>query len=253
MSNNVSISNINNEQLPLFEALNEATNTLYNTSGNLVSNRNYLPLKQKYEGFSKIEKGLSNEEYMDIPNYEGHYQISNKGNVKSLKQNKETVLKPSIDKKGYYKVSLYKAGKGRKFYIHRVVIQAFKGEIPKDKNLVVDHINNDKTNNELINLQVISNRENLSKDKWRYNPTSFYTGVCYHKTKKKWESSISVNGDSFHLGYFNNESKAGLEYKRALEHYNQYSDLTTYSFKTKRRNVYSIDVNQLTINFIQPY
>ena len=210
-------------------------------------------VKHQHNVFDKQVSKKLKEVYKNIPEYEGHYQISNKGNVKSLKQNKETVLKPSIDKKGYYKVSLYKAGKGRKFYIHRVVIQAFKGEIPKDKNLVVDHINNDKTNNELINLQVISNRENLSKDKWRYNPTSFYTGVCYHTTKKKWESSISVNGDSFHLGYFNNESKAGLEYKRALQHYNKYSDLTTYSFKTNRRNLCLTDVNQLTISFIQPY
>lgn len=201
------------------------------------------------ESKENINETSSIETYNDIPDYEGHYQVSDKGNIKSLKQNKETVLKPSIDKKGYYKVSLYKEGESRKVYIHRLVIRAFKGEIPKGKNLVVDHIDNDKTNNELDNLQVISNRENLSKDKWRYNPSSLYTGVCYSSRKKKWESSISVNGVSFHLGYFNNEVNAALEYVNALEYNNEHSDLTNYPFKTKKRILFSNDLNQLTIDF----
>ena len=198
----------------------------------------------------KRNETSSIEIYMDIPEYEGQYQISNKGNVKSLKQNKETILNPSSDKKGYCKVSLYMEGKSRKFYIHRLVIQAFKGEIPKGKNLVVDHIDNVKTNNELDNLQVISNRENLSKDKWRHNISSPYTGVCFCKAKNKWESSIFINGTSFHLGFFQNETYARQEYIIALEYYNEHSDLNNFPFKTKRRDkAIFTDYNQLTINF----
>lgn len=217
-----------------------------------LSAKNNQTFNWEYNNYHTKKTKPSKEVYKDVKEYEGHYQISNKGNIKSLKKNKELILKPSIDKKEYHKVSLYKEGKGSKFYIHRLVIQMFKGRISDGKNLVVDHIDNDKSNNELDNLQVISNRENLTKDKWRYNPSSQYTGVCFHTTKRKWESSIFVNGNSFHLGYFRDETIAAQEYKNALEYYNKHSDLTNYPFKTKRINeVFSNNINQLTINFTQ--
>lgn len=211
----------------------------------------YSFLKYEYKSSDKQVSKESKEEYKDIPEYLGHYQVSNKGNVKSLKQNKETILKVSTEGDKYYRVALYKDGKGKKFYVHRLVIQAFKGDIPKGRNLVVDHIDYNKTNNKLDNLQVISNRENLSKDKYRHNPSSSYIGVSFNKAKKKWESSISVNGASFYLGRFNNEANAGQEYLSALEYANKYSSLTGYSFKTKRKNegVCTI-LNQLTFSFI---
>lgn len=217
-----------------------------------LSAKSYQTFNWKYNNYNTKKTKPTKEKYKDIKEYEGQYQISNKGNIKSLKKNKEFILSPIIDKKGYHKISLYKEGKEKKFYIHRLVFQMFNYQIPDGKNLVVDHIDNDKTNNELDNLQVISNRENLSKDKWRYNPSSLYTGVCFHTTKRKWESSIFVNGNSFHLGYFRDETIAAQEYKNALEYYNKHSDLTNYPFKTKRINeVFSININQLTINFTQ--
>lgn len=193
------------------------------------------------------------EEYKDIPSYEGHYQISNFGNVKSLKRNSERILSPSIDKtKGYYRICLRKYKKRKSYYIHQLVAIAFLDHIPNGNKTVVDHINNDKTNNNLYNLQVISNRENLSKDKWRYNPSSQYTGVCFHITKRKWESSISVNGTSFYLGCFSNEVIAAQEYKKALEYINEHSDLINYPFKTNRVNqTFSTNINQLTFNYGQ--
>lgn len=245
---------MNNNTLQLFDSTNKNAfifNIDFETNSTTKINQSN---KWEHKNYYKQTTKPIKEVYKDIHEYEGQYQVSNKGNIKSLKQNKETILKPSIDKKGYYKISLYKDGKGRKFYIHRLVIQTFNGQIPEGKNLVVDHINNDKTNNESDNLQVISNRENLSKDKWRSNPSSPYTGVYYHKTKGKWASSISVNRTTFHLGYFYNESKAGQEYNYALEYINEHSNLTNYLFKTNRINeVFSNNSNQLTINFTHYY
>ncbi len=115
--------------------------------------------------------------------------------------------------------------------------------------MVVDHMDKDSTNNRLDNLQVISSRENSSKDQWRRNPSSFYTGVSYSSGKKKWEASISVNGKAFHLGYFNVESIAAQEYFNALEYIDEHSSLTYFPFKTKRREVNCNDINQLALVF----
>lgn len=191
------------------------------------------------------------EIYKDILGYEGHYQISNFGNVKSFKMNRERFLSTSIDNtKGYYRICLYKKKKRKSYYIHQLVAIAFLNHIPNGNEQVVDHINNDRTNNMLSNLQIISNRENLSKDKWRHNPSSHYTGVSFHLIKKKWESRIAAHGTSHHLGSFKTETTAGLEYNKALEHLNEHFNLEGYNFKTTRKSKFhQIGSNQLEMNF----
>lgn len=80
------------------------------------------------------------------------------------------------------------------------------------KGLVVDHINNIKTDNSIDNLQLISQRENSSKDK--KNGTSKYIGVYWNKEKHKWTARIQVNGFNKHIGHFNNEIDAHLAYEK---------------------------------------
>lgn len=94
------------------------------------------------------------EIFKDIEGYENLYQISNKGNLKSLgndKTRKEKKIKLLKRKNGYLKVGLYKQGK-RKFYlVHRLVAQAF---IPNPDNLEqVNHKDEVKTNNNVTNLE----------------------------------------------------------------------------------------------------
>ncbi|MDN3641161.1 NUMOD4 motif-containing HNH endonuclease [Lutimonas halocynthiae] len=201
--------------------------------------------------FTKEGKTSSIETYKDILGYEGHYQISNLGNIKSLKRNCENVLSPSVDNtKGYYRICLYKKGKRKSYYVHQLVAIAFLNHVPNGNGLVVDHINNDKSNNKEDNLQIISNRENLSKDKWRHNPSSSYIGVSLHLLKKKWESRIEVNGTSHHLGSFKKEYEAGLEYYMALKHINNHSNLEDFNFKPKRKGKFvHIGKTQLEMNF----
>lgn len=236
---------INNSSVSLFDNTNEYELSLNIELSSLKNNYSSF----KYNFIRSGEK-ISKEEFKDIPEYEGHYQISNKGNVKSLKRNGGKMLSPSIGKKSeYFRICLYKNKKRKSFYIHQLVAITFLGHKPNGGKMVVDHISNDKTDNTLSNLQVISSRENSSKDQWRRNPSSFHVGVCLSTSKKKWESSISVNGISFHLGYFNDEYIAAQEYINALDYIDKHSSLIDYPFKTKRRVIINTDKNQLTFTF----
>lgn len=99
------------------------------------------------------------EFWKDIKGYEGLYQVSNIGQVKSLRRNK--ILKPAPDDKGYLTVGLHKNKKQKTFRIHRLVAEAF---LPNEEELPeVDHINRDRADNRVCNLQWISHIENLRK------------------------------------------------------------------------------------------
>jgi hypothetical protein len=234
---------VNNDLFGLYDK-----STTNNLSSTLILDTDITSFQ--FQIINSKNKRYTQEIFRDIKDYEGHYQISNLGAVKSLKRNSERVISPSIDKtKGYYRVCLYKNNKRKSFYIHQLVAIAFLEHKPNGNSSVVDHINNDKTNNELDNLQIVSSRKNSSKDQWRRSPTSRYTGVYWSPAKNKWESSIFSNRASYHLGCFNNESIAGQEYVNALEYINKHSNLTSYPFKTKRRNMYSADIKQLTFVF----
>lgn len=163
------------------------------------------------------------EEFRDIPGFEGIYQVSNLGNVKSLPRkilngkafyiSKERILKPSICSKGYY---FFVLKKPKAIRVHKLVAMAFLNHIPDGTHkIVVDHINNIRTDNRLENLQLITNRENCSKDK--KNGSSKYTGVYWSKERNKWKSKININGKSIHLGYFKIETEASEYYQNALK------------------------------------
>lgn len=94
------------------------------------------------------------EVWKDIDGYEGLYQVSTLGNVKSLGNNKtrkEKILQPKLRKDGYLAVGLHKEGKIKEYTIHRLVAKAF---IPNPFKLpYVNHKNEDKTLNVVWNLE----------------------------------------------------------------------------------------------------
>ena len=176
------------------------------------------------------------EEFRPVPGYEGYYEVSNFGNVKSLIN--DMILKPHFTEKGYQRVDLYKNGKSRHMKNHVLVAMAFLGHVPDGTvKIVVDHIDNNPLNNHVSNLQLISNRENLSKDK--KNGTSQYTGVTWNKNVNKWKSQIYINGKKKHLGLFEKEDEAYEVYQKALKMYHEgdLSFLKPKEFSSKYKGV----------------
>ena len=162
---------------------------------------------------AKLLSRVGIEVWKNIPEFES-YQVSNLGNVRSLKYGKERIIKQMIGGRGYYRLSLMKNKKSHTPLVSQLMAIAFLNHKPCGNKIVVDHIDNNKLNNKLYNLQLITNRENLSKDK---KSNSKYTGVCWHKSVKKWQSRIGINGKMKHLGYFTDEKEAAQAYQNELK------------------------------------
>lgn len=102
------------------------------------------------------------ENWKDIQGYED-YQVSDLGNVKMTANSasrKERILKPLNHPKGYFRVGLYKNKKVKFFFIHRLVATHFI-ENPENK-ATINHINGDKSNNSIQNLEWNTYRENMN-------------------------------------------------------------------------------------------
>jgi hypothetical protein len=152
------------------------------------------------------------EIWKDVKGYEGCYEVSTLGNVKGVKRGRLRV--PVISNYGYLRLNLSINNIKKIHSIHQLVAVAFLNHTPNGNTLVVDHINNIKTDNRLSNLQIITNRQNVSKD--MKNKTSIYTGVSIYKKTNRWKAQIVVNRVKKHLGYFTNEIDASNAYQKAL-------------------------------------
>lgn len=102
------------------------------------------------------------EKWVDVKGYEGMYQVSNEGNIRSIK-NEPKIMRPHLDTKGYHRQSFYKDGKSTTIKYHRLVAQHF---IPNPENKPqVNHINGIKTDNRVENLEWMTNDENMHHSK----------------------------------------------------------------------------------------
>lgn len=165
------------------------------------------------------------EVWKDIKGFEGYYQVSNFGNIKSLSRtilnhgvnpftSKEKILKGKlVDKKRLY-VNLYSADKRTQQQVSVLVAIEFLGHVPNGHITIVDHIDNNPLNNRADNLQLTTQRHNSSKD--QKNRSSKYIGVFWDKARLKWESRIWINGKKHFLGRFENEEKASEAYQNKL-------------------------------------
>lgn len=149
------------------------------------------------------------EIWKPIQNFEGIYEVSSYGRIKSLarkdstgngNRNTERLLKPDLNTKKsmkYYRVTLCKNGKTTRFSVHRLVAEHF---IPNpDNKLFVNHIDNNGLNNHIENLEWVTHSENME-----------------HSAKQGRQDKVRLLG-----GYANaaiNQRKAEQFYRQILGH-----------------------------------
>lgn len=162
---------------------------------------------------------MSKEIWKDIvgyDSYKGLYQVSNKGRVKRLCRTtshglnlKEKILKVQKRGYGYLGVSFHDDKSEKAVYIHRLVALAFINNPHNYK--TVNHIDEDKTNNAVENLEWMTQRSNNNHSANKKS-TSKYSGVCWDRRAEKWKAYCRFNRKINHLGYFDLEENAAQAY-----------------------------------------
>ena len=122
-----------------------------------------------------IDNFAHNEQWKAIDGYDGLYEVSSLGSVRSLKYGNVRVLKPQKDKGGYLYVNLYRDRKMKHLYVHRLVAQAFIPNDDKSKTQI-NHRNEDKTENKVSNLEWCTAQYNMT-----------YNGIHHRRKHPKYK------------------------------------------------------------------
>ena len=140
------------------------------------------------------------EIWKDIPDYEGLYQVSNFGRVKSLYFGKERILKLSINKYKYLTVILHKNKKQKSFTVHRLVCLAFT---PNPNNLpCINHKDENKQNNCVDNLEWCTNKYNSNY------------GNCRKKISDKMKGKYKRENNPLYGKHLSEETKQKMSNQR---------------------------------------
>ena len=144
------------------------------------------------------------EIWCPIKGYEGLYEVSDKGRVRSIKFGKERILKPLRNTCGYLQVQLWKNGEQKMYLVHRLVAQTFT---PNPDNLTeVNHKDEDKDNNSVQNLEWCDRKYNINYGNRNQMVSIKLSKPILQYTKsgefvREWKSTHDVERN---LGYFHN-------------------------------------------------
>lgn len=162
-----------------------------------------------------------NEIWKEVPGYEGCYDVSNLGRVKRISKIingkyylSDKILKGSINSNGYLMIQLNNNGQIKHYYIHQLVAMSFLNHKPNKLKLVVNHKDFNKLNNNVCNLEIITQRKNTNRS--HLKSSSDYVGVSWSKEKNKWRSQIKIKGKTIVLGYYKSEFIAHISYQLQL-------------------------------------
>lgn len=156
-------------------------------------------------------------EWRSVVGYEGLYEVSNTGLVRSLKRFATTggILKTWTNKGGYHRLGLIKDGKRKRLCVHKIVAEAF---LPNPDNKPhVDHMDTNTNNNHINNLCWTTASEQQQNKNIR--------GYGWHRRNGKWYAQISggtLGSEKKHLGYFEHEEDARAAYIAAKHIYHPY-------------------------------
>ena len=157
------------------------------------------------------------EEWKQIPGY-NCYKISNFGNIISNKYGVDYELKQSICSK-YKMVTLTEGSNRQTTHVHKLVAIAFLGYEPNGYTQTINHKDEDKLNNRLDNLEIISHRDNSNFGQAKRKTGSKYRGVSVIRSRKGdsyYRAVIQYEGQSHYLGTSKNELLAAEQYQKAL-------------------------------------
>lgn len=159
------------------------------------------------------------EIWRDIQGYEGLYQVSNLGNVKSLNyrhRREEHLLKQSINKHGYCFVMLHLNGMVKNVLVHRAVAIAF---IENKCNLpLINHKDENRLNNQVENLEWCDQKYNLNYSLSRRKPNKKKRRCNITYTPKKYKEKVfqkNMNGEIVHE--YSTVSEAARNNKMSLK------------------------------------
>jgi len=169
---------------------------------------------------------MNTEIWKEVKGYEDSYEVSDFGRVRSINRyvnNRHGGLSLKVGKiliqhaslSGRLHVGLSKNSKSKSIDVHKLVALAFLDHTPCGNDLVIDHIDHNHLNNNLSNLQLITHRENTTKD--RNVKKGRLTGAFYLKNGGKWQSKIYINGNQEYLGTFTTELEAHNAYMNKLK------------------------------------
>lgn len=141
------------------------------------------------------------EIWKPVVGYEGFYEVSNLGNVRSYHFGKTKLLKPGINKKGYLCVILSINGVRKTTTVHRLVLQSFNPQKDAFRNHI-NHINENKKDNRIDNLEWVTAKENNN-----HGTRNIRSGMSNRKPviqickngeiKKKWDSIKDTISEGF--------------------------------------------------------
>jgi hypothetical protein len=98
------------------------------------------------------------EEWRAIDGYPA-YEVGDRGRVRRCRRDGHRVLKPMVSTNGYFQISVYSGGRGRRVLVHSLVAAAFLGPRPHDKR-EINHRNGNKHDNVVGNLEYVTRQEN---------------------------------------------------------------------------------------------
>ena len=155
------------------------------TQISISANKEIQELKSTLEDFKRVTEEI----WKDIKDYEGLYQVSNLGRVRSLnynRTNESKVIKETIDINGYAYVDLSKRGEKKRYKVHRLVADTFISKIDSKDN--IDHINTIRTDNRVENLRWCTHKENMNNKITKINLSNSLKGRTFNK---KWLENMS--------------------------------------------------------------
>lgn len=144
---------------------------------------------------------------------------------KGRKYPKKIVKSTPNDAYGYCTVSV----NGKTLKYHRIIWILNYGTISRE--MQIDHINGDRSDNRLENLRLVTNRQNQQNRDIHRNGK--LVGAVFHKQTKKWNAQTMINGKSMSLGYFDTEREAHAKYVKYHMTNNINHDILTHRLSQK--------------------